>query len=149
MTTKTPWMSGAPAGVAMTFNPSNRSMSFVVNRRQRLACWALRMCTENNLPILKYWCPLTARSMQMRISGGFSETELNALTGNPYGRLFGSNIVTMVTPVANSPITRRNSFGATAAPAQSEPPLGLTACSICMSAVLPYEAMHKQVKHLR
>src|SRR5687767_819935 len=48
-------------------------------------------------------------STARRISGGWSETELNELAVIPYGRPSALNAVTTVTPVANRPSSWRNS----------------------------------------
>src|SRR5439155_10281773 len=48
------------------------------------------------------------RATQKRTSGGSSDTEVNELAATPTG-VSPSMAVTMVTPVANSPITERNS----------------------------------------
>jgi len=50
--------------------------------------------------------------MHTNTKGGSSETEQNALAVKPQGAPSGRRAVTMVTPVANDPSTRRNSVGA-------------------------------------
>src|SRR5260370_32327223 len=56
------------------------------------------------------------RARRHSTSGGFRETEVNELTVTPAGRPSLLRVVTIVTPVANCPRARRNSFSSNLAP---------------------------------
>src|SRR4030095_13377631 len=67
------------------------------------------MFTAKWLPSLKWLCNDARLSMHTRTSGGSNETEENALTVIPAGRLSLESVVTTVTPLINRPNAARNS----------------------------------------
>src|SRR6185436_12294281 len=76
-----------------------------------MLCWfSARMFTAKYLPSIRWSCSDARLSMQARTSGGSRDTDENALTVIPAGRLSFPIVVTTVTPLTNRLIAARNSL---------------------------------------
>src|SRR4029079_3083205 len=84
-------------------------MSTMENLRASCSWVAERMLTTNPLARVSASCTEAVFSMQIRTSGGSSDSEQNALTVMPWSAPLASLVVTTVTPDGNRPSTARNS----------------------------------------